>query len=49
VASGIPASDKETLKIALRAVRVLGAPHRPRVEALILKRADDLDWLNATS
>ncbi len=43
VASGIAASDKETLKIALRAVRVLGATHRPQVEALILKRAVDLD------
>lgn len=43
VASGIPPSDKDTLKMALRAVRVLGATHRPRAEALILKRADDLD------
>ena len=43
VASQCPTSDKETLKLALRAVRVLAATHRPRVETLILKRAEDLD------
>jgi hypothetical protein len=43
VTSHVPASDTETLKVALRALRVLGASHRPQVEALILKRAEDLD------
>jgi hypothetical protein len=43
VASKCPASEKETLQLGLRALRVLAGTHRHRVELLILKRADDLD------